>query len=67
MIVKTSISKTWQEKQFEPFNVALSIESNLPLDVMSPDGVDLIMRTTAEALQNTADAIYVERRRRNAT
>lgn len=64
MIVKVQISKTWQEKQYEPFNVQLGTESEIPGEMMTPEAVDLIMRTTAEALQKTADSIFTERSRR---
>lgn len=64
MIIKVQISKTWQEKPFEPFNVQLGMESNIPPEAMSPEGVDALMKSTAEALQKTAEEIFAERKAR---
>lgn len=60
MIVKVQISKTWQEKQFEPFNLSLGFETQTHTD--DPSALKSIMQVLADDLQATAQAIYDERR-----
>jgi hypothetical protein len=59
MIIKVQISKTWQEKPFEPFNIQLGVEL---------EGVygaeHAMMKVIAEELQQTAEEIFAERKAR---
>ena len=58
MLIKVQISKTWQEKQFEPINISLGVEVNVPHETDK----DALCKEIASELQATAQAIYDERR-----
>lgn len=51
-----TISKTWQEDQYEPFKVTLSMKT-------TSDTPYLEMQNVAETLQKAIDRIYEKRRR----
>lgn len=61
MIVKVQISKTWQEKQYEPFNVSLGVETDASDDLTIIELREL-MKDMASEMQDTADEIFAERR-----
>ena len=61
MIVKVQISKTWQEKQYEPFNVSLGIETTSD-DELSIVELRKLMKDIASEMQDTADEIFADRK-----
>lgn len=60
MELSVSISKTWQEKQYEPFNIQLGMKFEVP-DNTSTDKQAEVMCSEAANLQAIADSIYGRR------
>jgi hypothetical protein len=61
MKITVQISKTWQEKQYEPFNITLGQEVEID---GYPNNPIHKMQDIARDLQQTAQEIYDERRSR---
>ena len=57
MKIITEIGKTWQEVQYEPFSIKLSIEREVKI------ADDKAFQEDANKLQVTAEMIYNERRK----
>lgn len=60
MLLKAKVSKTWQEKQYEPFNVTLEVEQEIPDDA----DYDTALKTMAERLQIDISDIFAARKER---
>lgn len=61
MLVKVQVSKTWQEKQFEPFNLQLGVEFEVDGDKYDKVALEHLLKSVASELQDNLEAIKRDR------
>ena len=61
MLVKVQVSKTWQEKQFEPFNLQLGVEFEVDDEQHDKVSLEYLLKSVASELQDDLEAIKRDR------
>lgn len=61
MLVKVQVSKTWQEKQFEPFNLQLGLEFEVVGEKYDKPSLEHLIKSMASELQDNLEAIKRDR------
>ena len=61
MLVKVQVSKTWQEKQFEPFNLQLGVEFEVDDEQHDKVSLGYLLKSVASELQDDLEAIKRDR------
>ena len=61
MLVKVQVSKTWQEKQFEPFNLQLGVEFEVDDEQYDKVSLEYLLKSVASELQDDLEAIKLDR------